>query len=262
MAEYNPYEMIAYIGSRILEDRKIVFVGTGLPIIAAMHAQLTHAPNLVMIYEAGSLAPIMEYGLPISVGDTRVCVKACYMKGLCAVFELAQRGYVDYGFIGGAQIDMYGNVNSTLRGDDYLHPRVRFLGSGGAGAMAASCEMLIIIMPLEKRRFVEKMDFLTSVGSGNGSPEYRKKAGVKGSGPYKVITDQAVFGFDKETKRMMLLEVAPGLSPDDIQDKVGFDLLIPKDAKQMEEPKPEDLRLLREVIDPEKFFLGRKIKQK
>ncbi len=262
MAEYNPYEMIAYIGSRILEDRKVVFVGTGLPIIAAMHAQLTHAPNLLMIYEAGSLAPVLEYGLPLSVGDTRVCVKACYLKGLCAVFELAQRGYVDYGFIGGAQIDMYGNVNSTLRGDDYSHPTVRFLGSGGAGAMAASCENLIIIMPLEKRRFVEKMDFVTSVGYGDGSIEYRKRAGVKGAGPFEVITDQAVFGFDKETRRMMLLEVAPGFSPGDIQDKVEFELLIHDGVRPMEEPRPEDLRLLREVIDPEKFFLGRKIRQK
>ncbi len=262
MAEYNPYEMIAYIGSRILEDRKIVFVGTGLPIIAAMHAQYTHAPNLLMIYEAGSVAPVLEYGLPLSVGDTRVCVQACYMKGLCAVFELAQRGYADYGFIGGAQIDMYGNVNSTMRGDDYQHPRVRFLGSGGAGAMAASCERLIVIMPLEKRRFVEKMDFLTSVGYGNGSNEYRKRAGVKGAGPYKVITDKAVFGFDKETRRMTLLEIAPGLSLDDIRKNVGFELLISEKVKPMDEPGPEDLRLLREVIDPEKFFLGREIKQK
>ena len=261
MVEYNPYEMIAYTGSRILEDRKVVFVGTGLPIIAAMHAQLTHAPNLLMIYEAGSLAPILELGLPFSVGDTRACIKACYLKGLCVAFELAQRGYADYGFIGGAQIDMYGNVNSTLMGDDYLKPRIRLLGSGGAGSMAASCERLIIIMPLEKRRFVDQVDFLTSIGYGNGSTEYRKKAGVKGSGPYRVITDQAVFGFDEETRRMMLLEVAPDLSPNDIQDKVGFELLIPEGVKRMEEPKAADLRLLREVIDPKGYLLGRKIKQ-
>ena len=261
MMEYNPYEMIVYTGSRILEDRKVVFVGTGLPLVAAMHAQLTHAPNLLMIYEAGSLAPILELGLPFSVGDTRACIKACYLKGLCGAFELAQRGYADYGFIGGAQIDMHGNVNSTLSGYDYLKPRIRFLGSGGAGDMAASCEKLIIIMPLEKRRFVEKVDFLTSIGYGDGSIEYRKKAGVKGCGPYRVITDQAVFGFDEETRRMMLLEVAPDLSPNGIQEKVGFELLIPEGVKRMEEPKAEDLRLLREVIDPKGYLLGRRIKQ-
>ena len=107
MPQYSAFEMISFTGSRQLEDKKIVFVGTGLPIIAAMHAQFTHAPNLYMIYEAGSLAPILEIGMPLSVGDTRAGHKACYLKGLCAVFELAQRGFADYAFIGGAQIDMY-----------------------------------------------------------------------------------------------------------------------------------------------------------
>lgn len=261
MVEYNPYEMIAYTGSRFLEDKKTAMIGTGLPIIAAMHAQLTHAPNLLMIFESGSLAPLLEMGLPLSVGDTRACNRSCYLKGLCDVFELAQRGYVDYGFIGGAQIDMYGNANSTLRGDDYLKPKVRFPGSGGAGAMAANCEKLVFIMVLEKRRFVNRLDFVTSIGYGDGSPDYREKAGVKGSGPYRVITNAAVFGFDKETKKMMLLEVAPGLTPDKIQAEVGFELIMPREIKTMEEPKDEDLRLLREVIDPKRYFLGRMVKQ-
>jgi glutaconate CoA-transferase subunit B len=259
MGEYNPYEMISYTGSRILENRKVVFVGTGLPMIAAMHAQLTHAPNLLMIFEAGSLAPILELGLPLSVGDTRASTRACYLKGLCSVFELTQRGYADYAFIGGAEIDMHGNVNSTMLGDNYSKPKMRFPGSGGAGAMSANCEKTIIIMALEKRRFSEKLDFLTSIGYGDGSPDYREKAGVMGSGPYRVITNQAVFGFDKE-RRMMLLEVAPGLRPDDIQDKVGFELIIPHNVRKMEEPTAEDLRILREVIDPEGYFLGRKVK--
>ena len=259
MAKYNPYEMISYTGSRILEDERVVFVGTGLPMIAAMHAQLTHAPNLLTIFEAGSFAPILELGLPLSVGDTRASTKACYLKGLCSAFELAQRGYVDYAFIGGAQIDMYGNVNSTLSGDLYSKPVVRFPGSGGAGAMAANCEKVIIIMTLEKRRFVKKLDFLTSIGYGNGSSDYREKAGVLGSGPYRVITDQAVFGFDKKSRRMELLEVASGLKPVDIQDKVGFELIIPKEVKTMDEPTEEDLKLLREVIDPEGYFLKRRV---
>lgn len=260
MAEYNPYEFIAYTGSRILEDRKTVFVGTGLPMIAAMHAQLTHAPNLLMIYEAGSLAPILELGLPLSVGDTRTCTRACYLKGLCSSFELTQRGYADYAFIGGAQIDMYGNVNSTLQGDDYSKPTVRYPGSGGAGAMAANCDKTIIIMALERRRFPTLLDFVTSIGYGDGSFDYREKAGVMGSGPWRVITNQAVFGFDEETRRMMLLEVAPGLKPDDIQNKVEFQLIISEEVRTMEEPKNEDLRLLREVIDPEGYFLGREVK--
>jgi glutaconate CoA-transferase subunit B len=260
MAErYGPYEMIAYTGSRVLADGTIVFVGTGLPMIAAMHAQHTHAPGIQLIFEAGSLGAILELGLPLSVGDTRASTKSCYLKGLCNAFEIQQRGYVDYAFIGGAQIDMYGNVNSTIMGDVYEKPKVRFPGSGGAGAMAANGEKTIIIMALEKRRFVEICDFVTSIGYGDGSPDYREKAGVMGSGPYRVITNQALFGFDEKTKRMTLLEVAPGVKASDVQDKVGFELIIPKEIKTMAEPTDEDLRLLREEIDPEGYFLGRKI---
>jgi len=174
MAEVTPMEMIAYTGSRVLQDESIVFVGTGLPIIAAMHAQYTHAPNLLMIYEAGSLAPMLEMGMPLSVGDTRAARKATYLKGLCGVFELTQRGYSDFAFIGGAQIDMYGNICSTIQGEDYRQPQVRFPGSGGAGAMAANCEKTIAIMALEKRRFVKQLDFVTSIGYGDGSPDYRE----------------------------------------------------------------------------------------
>ena len=153
MPEYTPFEMIAYTGSKVLEDNTIVFVGTGLPIIASIHAQLTHAPGLGIIFEAGPLTPILEMGMPLSVGDTRACRKACFLKGLSAVFELTQRGHADYAFIGGAQIDMYGNVNSTFEGGTYKAAKTRFPGSGGAGAMAANCEKSIIIMALEPRRF-------------------------------------------------------------------------------------------------------------
>ncbi len=226
MPDYTPFEMIAYTGSRVLEDEKIVFVGTGLPIIASMHAQLTHAPGLSMIFESGPLSPILEMGMPLSVGDTRACRKACFLKGLSAVFELTQRGYSDYAFIGGAQIDMYGNVCSTFEGGTYNVPQTRFPGSGGAGAMAANCEKSIIIMALEKRRFTEKVEFLTSIGFGDGSA----------------------------------VEVLPGKKAKDIQDMVGFDLLISPDLKEMAEPTAEDLRLLREVCDPEGYFLNRKVK--
>lgn len=257
--DINPFEIIAYAGSQALEDESIVFVGTGLPIIAAMHAQQTHAPKLLMIYEAGSLAPILDMGMPLSVGDTRAGRKATFIKGLCGAFELTQRGYSDYAFIGGAQIDMYGNICSTIQGEDYDKPTTRFPGSGGAGAMAANCEKTISIMALEKRRFVEKLDFVTSIGFGDGSPDYRDKAGVMGSGPYRVITNQALFGFDDETRRMKLLEVLPGLTPQDIQDKVSFELIIPDDVKEMKLPTEEDLRLLGE-IDADGYFLKRTTK--
>jgi glutaconate CoA-transferase subunit B len=257
MSDYGPFEMIAYTGARVLEDDTIVFVGTGLPIIGAMFAQLTHAPHLNMIFEAGSLAAILEQGMPLSVGDTRAFRKAVFAKGLCSVFELTQRGYSDYAFIGGAQIDMYGNINSHFQGGTYSKAKTRFPGSGGAGAMAANCEKTISIMALEKRRFVEKLDFVTSIGFGDGSPDYRKKAGVMGSGPYRVITNQALFGFDEETHRMILLEVLPGKTANDIQELVSFQLLISPDLKEMKEPSTEDLRLLREKCDPDGYFLKR-----
>jgi glutaconate CoA-transferase subunit B len=260
MADYGPFEMIAYTGARVLEDDTIVFVGTGLPIIAAMFAQLTHAPNLNMIFEAGSLAAILEQGMPLSVGDTRAFRKAMFAKGLCGAFELTQRGYSDYAFIGGAQIDMYGNINSHYQGGSYAQPNIRFPGSGGAGAMAANCQKTISIMALEKRRFVEHLDFVTSIGFGDGSPGYREKAGVLGAGPYRVITNQALFGFDEETRRMMLLEVLPGKTAQDIQDQVAFELLISPDLKEMEEPDDAALKLLREEIDPAGYFLKRAVK--
>jgi len=260
MPEYTPFEMIAYTGSRVLEDNKIVFVGTGLPIIASMHAQLTHAPGLGLIFEAGALSPILDIGMPLSVGDTRACRKACYLKGLCAVFELTQRGHADYAFIGGAQIDKHGNVNSTFEGGSYTRARTRFTGSGGAGAMAANCEKTIVIMALEKRRFVEKLEFLTSIGYGDGSPDYREKAGVLGGGPYRVITNAALFGFDEKTRQMMLIEVAPGMTAEQIQEKVDFELLISPDLREMKEPTLEDLKILREACDPDGYFLARKLK--
>ena len=261
MPEYGPFEMIAYTGSRVLEDETVVFVGTGLPIIASLHAQLTHAPALQMIFEAGSFGAVLEQGLPLSVGDTKAFRKALYAKGLCGAFELTQRGYADYAFIGGAEIDMYGNLNSTFQGGTYSNPGVRFPGSGGAGAMSANCEKTIAIMALEKRRFVEKVQFLTSIGNGDGSPDYRKKAGVLGSGPYRVITNQALFGFDDETGRMMLLEKLPGKSVEDIQELVGFELLVSPDLKDMAEPTEEDLRLLRDECDPDGYFLKRVVKK-
>jgi glutaconate CoA-transferase subunit B len=244
----------------MLEDNKIVFVGTGLQMIAAMHAQLTHAPGLGMIFESGALSPFLDIGIPLSVGDTLACRQACYLKGLCAVFELTQRGYADYAFIGGAQIDRYGNVNSTFEGGSYESPRTRFPGSGGAGAMAASCQKTIIIMALEKRRFVKKLDFLTSVGFGDGSATFREKSGVAGSGPFRVITNEALFGFDEQSRKMVLLEVAPGRSAQQIQEKTGFKLHLSPNIAAMPEPTEKDLRLLREVCDPEGYFLARKVK--
>ena len=257
MPEYSAFEMIAFTGSRQLEDKKIVFVGTGLPIIAAMHAQLTHAPNLYMIYEAGSLAPILEIGMPLSVGDTRAGRKACYLKGLCAVFELTQRGFADYAFIGGAQIDMYGNINSTMIGEDYLHPKVRLPGSGGANDFASLAWKTLSIVPHDRRKFVSHVDFITSPGYING-PGAREAAGLPpGTGPYKVISTLAVMGFDTHSKRMCVESLHPGVDRADIEANTGFNMLCADQLPVTAEPTDEELEILRHEVDPQGMIIGK-----
>lgn len=261
---YSNLEMIAVAGAHALEDRKTVFVGTGLPIISSTLAQLTHAPNLIPIFEAGSIGPILDAGLPLSVGDSRASNRPCLLGGLCTAFELAQRGAVDYGFIGGAQIDMYGNVNSTMLGrfpEDYRHPKVRFPGSGGAGAMACCCEKTIVIMVHERRRFVERLDYLTSPGYFDGSNDARWNAGWPGSGPVIVITNLALLDFDEKTRRMRLKSIHPGVTIDQVIEATGFELIIPDDIQETEPPTTEELELLREKIDPEGYFLKKQVKE-
>jgi glutaconate CoA-transferase subunit B len=167
--------------------------------------------------------------------------------------EANSRGYADYAFIGGAQIDMYGNISSTIEGSYYNKPDIRFPGSGGAGAMAANCGKPIDIMALEKRRFAKQLDFITSIGYGDGSLDDREKEGVMVSGPYRVTTQQALFGFDEKTKRMKLLEVRPGFRPQQIQDMIKFEFIIPPKVPEMAEPTEEDMHLLRDVIDAEGY---------
>ncbi len=206
----------------------------------------------------------MEAGLPLSVGDSRASNRPCLLGGLCTAFELAQRGAVDYGFIGGAQIDKYGNVNSTMLGNfpnDYQHPKVRFSGSGGAGAMACCCEKTIIIMVHERGRFVEKLDYLTSPGYLDGSRDAREKAGWPGSGPVLVMTNLALLDFDEKTRRMRLKSVHLGVTVDQVVDATGFELVLPKKVGETEPPTIEELRLLREKIDPHGYFLKKTLKE-
>jgi glutaconate CoA-transferase subunit B len=255
----GPYEMICLTGARCLEDKTVVFVGTGLPMLASLFAQRTWAPNVNLIFEGGSIGPILWMGLPLSVGDIRAGTRACMVKGLCAVFEGQQRGYSDYAFIGGAEIDKYGNINSTCFGE-YEKPKTRFPGSGGAGAMAANSDRIIAIMALEKRRFRDKVYYITSVGFGDGTPDYRWKAGVHGRGPYRVVTDVALFGYDVgKTNRMTLLEYHPDLSPAQIQERCELELLIAPDVKPMPLPTEDQLRLMVTEVDPEHYFLGKTV---
>ena len=245
--KYSTIELMACVAARILEDRKSVFVGTGLPMIAAMLAQRTHAPNLLIVFEAGGIGPQIPV-LPISVGDSRTFYRAVAASSMHDVMMLAQAGWIDYGFLGAAQIDMYGNINTTVIGP-WEKPKVRLPGSGGANDVGSLCNRTIILMRQDARRFVERVNYITTPGYLTG-PSAREKAGLpEGSGPYRVITQLGVYGFDEETKRMKLLSVHPGVTIDDIKANSQFEILIPEEISTTEPPTKEELKILHE-IDP------------
>lgn len=254
--EYNPLELMVCVGSRIIEDNSTVFVGTGVPMAATMLAQKIHAPNTIAIFEAGGVAPLMP-GLPISVGDSRTSHKALMASTMNDVMETCQRGMVDYTFLGGAQIDMYGNLNATMIGDDYQRPKVRFPGSGGANDLASLAWNTIVITPMNAQRFVEQCDFVTSPGFLNGKGA-REKAGLpKGTGPFKVITNLAILGYDGETCRMQIESLHPGMTVEKVQENCGFELLKAKKIDDTPPPTAEELRVLREEVDPTGYIIGR-----
>jgi len=245
--KYSTIELMACVAARILEDRKSVFVGTGLPMIAAMLAQRTHAPNLLIVFEAGGIGPQIPV-LPISVGDSRTFYRAVAASSMHDVMMLAQAGWIDYGFLGAAQIDMYGNINTTVIGP-WEKPKVRLPGSGGANDVGSLCNRTIILMRQDARRFVERVNYITTPGYLTG-PGAREKAGLpEGSGPYRVITQLGVYGFDEETKRMKLLSVHPGVTIDDIKANSQFEILIPEEISTTEPPTKEEIKILHE-IDP------------
>jgi glutaconate CoA-transferase subunit B len=253
--EYTTMELMACAASRTLEDNKSVLVGTGLPILAACLAQRTHAPNLLIIFEAGGIGPRVPM-LPISVGDSRTFHQAVMATSMDYVMSAAQVGYVDYAFLGGAQIDVYGNVNTTVIGP-HERPRVRLPGSGGANDAGSLGWKTIILMQQDARKFVERLDFLTTPGYLTG-PGAREAAGLPtGTGPYRVITQLGVFGFDDKTKRMMLLSTHPNVSIEQIKANTGFELIVPEKVTVTTPPTPQELSILRQ-IDPAQIVLKRK----
>ncbi len=255
MKEYNSMELMICVASRLLEDGSTVGVGTGAPCAAAMLAQKTHAPDLFVLFEAGGLAPQLPM-MPISVGDSRTFYRAIMATSMSDIMEACQRGMVDYTFLGGAQIDAYGNLNSTVVGP-FEKPKVRFPGSGGANDFASFCWRTMVITSHGAQRFVEKLDFLTTPGYLSG-PGAREAAGLPAnSGPYKVITDLGVMGFDEETKRMRVESVHPGVSFEMIQENTGFEMLKADRIEETEIPTGTELRILREEVDPLGYLINR-----
>ena len=253
--EYNPTELMACVASRVLEDNRSVLVGTGLPIIASVLAQRLHAPNLLILFEAGGIGPRIPT-IPISVGDSRTFHRGVMAASMDYVMSLAQLGHVDYGFLGAAQIDRYGNLNTTVIGD-YDSPTVRLPGSGGANDVGSLCHRTIILMRHDKRRFVEELDFLTTPGYLKG-PGAREEAGLPSdTAPYRVISQLGVMGFDGESKRMELISVHPGVTVEDVVENTGFELVLPRTVNTTEPPRDAELRLLREEIDPAGIVIGK-----
>jgi glutaconate CoA-transferase, subunit B len=255
-AAFNAMELMICCAARLLEDGKTAAVGTGVPCAAAMLAQRTHAPNLVILFEAGGVAPQLAT-MPISVGDSCSFYRAVMATSMADIMETCQRGLIDYTFLGGAQIDPYGNLNSTLIGDDYERPKVRLPGSGGANDLASFCWRMLVVTNHDRRRFVEKLDFLTTPGYLSG-PGAREAAGLPpNTGPYRVITDLAVLGYHAETKRMELHSLHPGVTLAQVRAATGFELGVREPLAVTEPPTPTELLLLREEVDPHRYVIGR-----
>ncbi len=253
---YTAMELMICCAARSLENGRTVAVGTGVPCAAAMLAQRSHAPDLVILFEAGGVAPQLPT-MPISVGDSRTFHRAVMATSMADIMETCQRGMIDYTFLGGAQIDAFGNLNSTMIGSDYARPKVRFPGSGGANDLASLCWRILVVTHHDKRRFVEKLDFRTTPGYLTG-PGAREAAGLPaGSGPYRVITDLAVMAYDDATKRMQVESLHPGVTLDQVRERTGFELLVRATLDQTPTPTSEELRLLRDEVDPHRYLLGR-----
>ncbi len=254
--KYNNIELMASVASRYLEDGKVMFAGTGIPMLAAALAQKTSAPNLVLVYEAGGISPAASM-LPLSVADSRTTYRAICNASMPEAMEMNQKGLVTYAFLGGAQIDPYGNLNSTMIGTDYYNPKVRLPGSGGGNELGSLAWKTLIIMNHSRKRFVEKVDFITTPGYLDG-PGGREKAGLPpGTGPHLVFTELGLFDFDEKTKRMRLKSVLPGVTVEKVVSETGFQLIIPETVPVEDEPTKEELRLLREEVDPWRVVLRR-----
>jgi glutaconate CoA-transferase, subunit B len=249
---YNTAELVAIMSARFLEDGKIVFGGAGMPLISCILAQKTHAPRLTILFEGGVIGPHVQAGkLPPSTNEQRAARQANMLMSITDILLLQQRGYVDYGFLGGAQIDQFGNLNSSFIGDAE-NPKVRLPGTGGANDIASLASKILVAMHHEKKRFVKKVDFITTPGYLSGG-DSREKAGMPVGGTYKVITHLGVFGFDEKTRRMRLEGLHPGATVEEVKDRTGFEMLIPDKIQHTKAPTAEELRILRE-LDPDQRY--------
>jgi glutaconate CoA-transferase subunit B len=249
---YTTSELLSVMCGRAMSDGQIIFAGVGVPLLGATLAQNRHAPHLTILFEGGIIGPFIQPGrLPLSTNEMRTAEKANMLLNATDVLALLQRGYVDIGFIGGAQIDRYGNVNSSYLGD-VSQPTTRLPGSGGGNDISSLVET-IVIMPHERKRFVETVDFVTSPGYLMGGTS-RRDSGLIAGGVLKVITNLCTFGFHSETRRLTVQSLHPGVSIDDVLANMSFRPEIPDGLETSEPPAAEELEFLRQ-LDPQRMYL-------
>ena len=250
---YTPAEIMATVAARELHDGEVVFVGIGLPNLACNLARATHAPRLVLIYESGAVGAEPER-LPVSIGDPSLVTGSLMVCGMADVFQfLLQNGRIEVGFLGGAQIDRYGNINTTVVGG-YDHPSVRLPGSGGAPEIAIHARRTVVISRLSRRAFPEAVDFLTSPGH-RMRGRTRAELGMPGAGPVRVITDKGILEADGESGELVLAALYPGITADEVRACIGWPVRCRETLLNVDPPGAQELRLLHEVLDPDGLYL-------
>jgi glutaconate CoA-transferase subunit B len=251
--DYTPSELMAVAGARELKNREVVAVGLGLPVVASFLAKMTHAPDMTILFELGVIDPEPK-DQGVGLADPRVWYRARVLSSFVDILgSILHKGRVDVGFLGGLETDRFGNLNTSLVGD----PKARFrhmIGSGGANDIASCARRTIIIIRHEERKLRQAISFVTSPGYLRGG-DSREKAGLRG-GPSKVITDKAIFGFHPETREMMLLSIHPGITMEEVLKTMGFSPAVPGQVPSTEPPTAEQLRLIREQIDPQRMYVG------
>ena len=248
MTGYTAEEMMSVEAARALAGHRSCFVGIGLPSTAANLARRVHAPDLVLIYESGAIGA-KPTRLPLSIGDGELALTADAVVSVPEIFNYwLQPGRIDVGFLSAAQLDRHGNLNTTFVGGDYAHPRVRLPGSGGAPEIAASCREVFIMVRHGLRTFVERVEFVTSVGYGDGY-DSREKLGLRGRGPVRVVTDIAVLEPDPVSHELTLTRVHPGVEVADVKAATGWDLKVADEVAVTEPPTDEELAVLRRLME-------------
>jgi glutaconate CoA-transferase subunit B len=253
MLEFSSSEIMVTRAAKELKDREVIFVGIGLPNLACNLARRLQAPELTLIYESGAVGAVPTR-LPISIGDPCLVTDSISICSMVEVFYYyLQGGLIDVGFLGGAQLDRFGNINSTVIGN-YVHPKVRLPGSGGACEISIHAKKIILILKQNKKTFPEKIDFITSPGFIN-SENPRKIFGIPGGGPTIVITDLGVYAFTNDTHEMMLIEIHPEVTVDKIRENLSWDVQLSPSLKTTESPTANELKIIREDLDPDKIYL-------